>query len=318
MDVKNQVPDTLLEAIQFFADPDVSLAFMVNLHWPDGVVTCPRCKAAETSFLSTRRIWKCLGCKKQFSAKVGTIFEDSPIPLEKWLPALWLVVNCKNGISSYEVARDLGVSQKTAWFMTHRIRLAVQTGTFGKLSGEVEVDETYIGGKARNMHKGKRKLKITGTGGMGKIAVMGLLERHGEDGHSTVKAKVVPNVKKKTMAPEVRLHVEQGSELFTDSLQSYADLGTEYVHGVINHAEKYVEGKIHTNGMENFWSLLKRGLKGTYVSVEPFHLFRYLDEQTFRFNNREMTDGERFLRAAKGIIGKRLTYSELTGAEATT
>jgi transposase-like protein len=314
MDTESAVPDTLIGAVRFFADPDNCLAFVARLRWPDGV-TCPRCHAPEPSFLSTRRLWKCRSCKKQFSAKVGTIFEDSPIPLEKWLPALWLVVNCKNGISSYEMGRALGVSQRTAWFMGHRIRLAMHTGSFGKLSGEVEVDETYIGGKARFMHKDKRKLKIKGTGGMGKVAVMGLLERHGEDGHSTVKAKVVPNVRKKSLAPEVRTNVEEGSELFTDSLMSYADLGAEYVHGVINHAEKYVEGKIHVNGMENFWSLLKRGLKGTYVSVEPFHLFRYLDEQSFRFNNRKMTDGMRFLRAAAGIMGKRLTYTALTGNE---
>jgi transposase-like protein len=319
MDARHGVPDTLLQAIKFFSDPDASLAFMVGLRWPDGTVTCPRCKAAETSFLSTRRLWKCRACKKQFSAKVGTIFEDSPIPLDKWLPALWMVVNCKNGISSYEIARAIGVSQKTAWFMAHRIRLAVQTGSFDKISGEVEVDETFIGGKARFMHKHKRAQKITGRGPMGKTAVMGLLERHGEDGHSAVKvAKVVPNTKRKSLSPEVRAHVEAGSEVFTDTLMSYSDLGAEYVHGVINHAEKYVEGKIHTNGMENFWSLLKRGIKGTYVSVEPFHLFRYLDEQTFRFNSRKMTDGMRFLRAAQGIVGKRLTYSALTAAEATT
>jgi transposase-like protein len=199
--------------------------------------------------------------------------------------------------------------------MGHRLRLAMQSGGFGKLSGEVEVDETFIGGKARFMHKGKRAQKIKGRGPMGKTAVMGLLERHGEDGHSTVKTKMVPNVKRKSLSPEVREHVEAGSEIFTDTLQSYADLGAEYVHGVINHAEKYVEGKIHTNGMENFWSLLKRSIKGTYVSVEPFHLFRYLDEQSFRFNSRKMTDGMRFLRAAVGIIGKRLTYAELIGTE---
>jgi transposase-like protein len=316
MDASNASPASLLEAVTFFADPDTSLAFVARLRWPDGVVKCPRCQAAEATFLSTRRLWKCRACKKQFSAKVGTIFEDSPIPLEKWLPALWLVVNCKNGISSYELARALGVSQRAAWFMGHRLRLAVQSGGFGKISGEVEVDETFIGGKARFMHKGKRAEKITGRGPMGKTAVMGLLERHGEDGHSTIKvAKVVPNTKRKSLSPEVREHVEPGSEVFTDTLMSYSDLGADYVHGVINHAEKYVEGKIHTNGMENFWSLLKRSIKGTYVSVEPFHLFRYLDEQTFRFNNRKMTDGMRFLRAAAGIIGKRLTYSELTGAE---
>jgi transposase-like protein len=315
MDVSNATPASLLEAVNFFADPDISLAFVARLRWPDGVVTCPRCAAAKATFLPTRRLWKCRSCKKQFSAKVGTIFEDSPIPLEKWLPALWLVVNCKNGISSYELGRALGVSQRAAWFMGHRLRLAMQSGGFGKLSGEVEVDETYIGGKARNMHKGQRALKITGTGGMGKVAVMGLLERHGEDGHSKVKVKVVPNVRRQTLAPEVRQHVEQGSEVFTDALKSYDDLGSEYVHGVIDHAESYAEGKIHTNGLENFWSLLKRSIKGTYVSVEPFHLFRYLDEQSFRFNSRKMTDGMRFLRAAAGIIGKRLTYAVLTGNE---
>ncbi|HVT57178.1 MAG TPA: IS1595 family transposase [Thermoanaerobaculia bacterium] len=317
MDVKNQVPDTLLEAAQFFSSPDISLAFVARLRWPDGVVTCPRCEAAEATFLSTRRLWKCRSCKKQFSAKVGTIFEDSPIPLEKWLPALWLVVNCKNGISSYELGRALGVSQHTAWFMGHRLRLAVQAGGFRMLSGEVEVDETYIGGKARFMHKDKRAEKITGTGGMGKAAVMGLLERHGEDGHSRVKAKVVPNVRRKTLAPAVREQVVAGSELFTDALPSYNEPAEDYTHQVIDHAESYAKGKIHTNGLENFWSLLKRRLKGTYVSVEPFHLFRYLDEQVFRFNSRKMTDGLRFLRAAAGIIGKRLTYSELTGAEVT-
>jgi transposase-like protein len=314
MDAQNGVPETLLEAVKFFADPDVSLAFVVRLRWPNGV-TCPRCEAQEPLFLSTRRIWKCRSCKKQFSAKVGTIFEDSPIALEKWLPVLWLVVNCKNGISSYEVARALGVTQKTAWFMGHRIRLAVQTGTFGKMSGEVEVDETFIGGKARFMHKGKRAEKITGTGGMGKTAVMGLLERHGELGHSTIKAKVVPNTKRKTLAPEVREQVEPGSEVFTDALRSYDDLGADYIHQVIDHAESYAKGKIHTNGLENFWSLLKRSIKGTYVSVEPFHLFRYLDEQSFRFNGRKLTDGLRFLRAAAGVVGKRVTYTELIGAE---
>lgn len=315
MDTKTALPRTLLEAVTYFSDQDTCLDFMLQLRWPDGV-SCPTCGRTDVRFISTRKLWECKSKhpRRQFSIKVGTIFEDSALGMDKWLPVVWLITNCKNGISSYEVARDLGVTQKTAWFMLQRVRLAMQIGSLQKISGEVEVDETYIGGKARFMHKDKRKLKITGTGGMGKVAVMGLLERHGEGGHSTVKAKVVPNVRKKTMAPEVRQHVEAGSEVFTDSLMSYADLGAEYVHGVINHAEKYVEGKIHTNGMENFWSLLKRSLKGTYVSVEPFHLFRYLDEQTFRFNNRKMTDGERFLAVAANTVGRRLTYAELTAA----
>jgi transposase-like protein len=314
MDSNGRLPETLVEAIRFFSDADVCLSFVVQLRWSNGI-TCPRCGSGDHSFLSTRRVWKCKGCKKQFSVKLGTIFEDSPIGLDKWLPALWMVINCKNGISSYEMARALGVTQKTAWFMNHRIRLAVQEGTFEPMSGEVEVDETFIGGRARFMHEDKRAEKITGTGGMGKTAVMGLLERHGKDGHSRVKAKVIPNVKRKTMSPEIRQHVEEGSEVFTDSLKSYEDLSDAYTHEVINHAESYVRGKVHTNGMENFWSLLKRSIKGTYVSVEPFHLFRYLDEQTYRFNTRKLSDGLRFLHAAVGIIGKRLTYAGLTGKE---
>ncbi len=318
MDTAQRLPEALTEAIRFFTDLDVCLAFVANLRWPGGV-TCPRCGAPEPSFLSTRKLWKCKGCKKQFSVKVGTIFEDSPIGLDKWLPALWMVVNCKNGISSYEMARALGVTQKTAWFMNHRIRLAVQEGSFEPMSGEVEVDETFIGGRARFMHKEERERKITGTGGMGKTAVMGLLERHGVDGHSKVRAKVVPNTRRKTLGPEVRQNVVEGSEVFTDALKSYNDLSDAYSHAVIDHAECYAKGKVHTNGLENFWSLLKRSIKGTYVSVEPFHLFRYLDEQSFRFNTRKLSDGGRFFRAAVGIIGKRLTYTGLTGsAEAQT
>jgi transposase-like protein len=311
-----RLPRNLLEAVRYFADADTCRDFMVALRWPDGV-TCPTCGRGDVRFIATRKLWECKDKhpRKQFSIKVGTIFEDSPLGMEKWLPVVWLIANCKNGISSHEVGRDLGVTQKSAWFMLQRVRLAMQLGSFQKLSGEVEVDETYIGGKARFMHKGRRAEKITGTGGMGKTAVMGLLERHGEPGHSTVKAKVVPNVRRKTLAPEVRDQVKVGSEVFTDALRSYDDLGADYVHQVIDHAESYARGKVHTNGLENFWSLLKRSIKGTYVSVEPFHLFRYLDEQSFRFNNRTVTDGERFLSVAKNTVGRRLTYAELTAAE---
>ena len=307
----------LIEAVRFFSDPDAALGFVAGLRWPDGVV-CPHCGVKEVSFLKTRRIWKCKSCHKQFSVKVGTLFEDSPIGLDKWLPCLWMLVNCKNGISSYEIARALGVTQKTAWFMAHRVRLAMQTGTFAKLAGEIEVDETFIGGRARFMHQGKRRQKITGTGSKDKAAVMGLLQRHSDKGHSTVRVKVVPNIKRVTLAPEVRQHVAEGSEIFTDALKSYDDLDADFVHKVIDHAERYVDGKVHTNGLENFWSLLKRSIRGTYISVEPFHLFRYLDEQSFRFNARKVSDGVRFLLAAAGIVGKRLTYHDLIGAEATT
>ncbi len=221
------------------------------------------------------------------------------------------MVNCKNGISSCESARDLGVTQKTAWFMNHRLRFALTDGGSGLLSGEVEADETFIGGKARNMHKVKRAIKITGTGGKDKTAVMGILERGGK-----VRTKVVPNRKKSALQAEVRKHVEAGSALYTDALLSYEGLAGDYAHQVVDHAVKYVDGKVHTNGLENFWSLLKRGINGTYVSVEPFHLFRYLDEQTFRYNFRkDMDDYDRFELALSQITGKRLTYEHLTGKD---
>lgn len=305
-------PKTLLEAIRYFADLDVATEFTARLRWPDGPV-CPKCGVLDEKhyYLKTRRVWKCRACKKQFSVKVGTIFEDSAIGLDKWLPAVWLIANCKNGISSYELAKDLGVTQKTGWFMLHRIRLAMQTGTFEKLSGQVEADETFIGGKARNMHKSKRKEKITGRGSSGKVAVMGLLERHGK-----VKTKIVPDTTSRTLQVEVRENVEPGSEVHTDALRSYRGLDPEYVHNVVDHAERYVDGHVHTNGLENFWSLLKRGIKGTYVSVEPYHLFRYLDEQAFRFNEREGKDADRFAKTLGSVSGRRLTYLELTGETA--
>ncbi|HUY09568.1 MAG TPA: IS1595 family transposase, partial [Candidatus Dormibacteraeota bacterium] len=283
--------------------------------WPDGKVTCPTCGSQEVHFIASRRVWRCKvkHPRQQFSVKVGTIFEDSPIGFDKWLPAIWLITSAKNGISSYELHRSLGVGQKTAWFMLHRIRLAMQTNTFEKMGGKVEVDETFIGGKARFMHQSDRARKITGTGGSGKAAVMGLLERGSTERHSTVRAKVVENVRRKTLAPEVRANVLAGVEVFSDALQSYSDLDADYIHQVINHAVAYVEGNVHTNGIENFWSLLKRSLRGTYVSVEPFHLFRYLDEQALRFNTREDSDAARFEKVLGQVSGRRLTYGDLTG-----
>jgi transposase-like protein len=314
-------PKTLQQTIQFFSDYDNCRKFMAFVRWMDGVVRCPRCNSEKITYLEKARLYRCYGDhpKQKFSLKVGTVFEDSPIPLEKWLPAVWLVVNCKNGISSYEIHRALGVTQKSAWFMLHRIRLAMQDGTLGsKLGGkggEVEADETFIGGKARNMHKSVKARKISGQGRNtdDKIMVMGILERGGR-----IRTKIVADRKKETLQAEVRANVEAGSALFTDELGGYKGLHGEYEHQIIDHAVRYVDGRIHTNGMENFWSLLKRGLAGTYVAVEPFHLFRYLDEQAFRYNNRAtkdnpLSDADRFQLALSQIAGKRLTFAEVTG-----
>jgi transposase-like protein len=315
----SELPQTLIEAIRYFQDPDVCQDFMVTLRWPDGVVACPSCGRSDVRYVSTRRLWECKEkhAKRQFSVKVGTIFEDSPIGLDKWLAAIWLIANDKNGVSSYEMARALGVTQKTAWFMLHRIRLAMQSDDFTKLGGTVEVDETFIGGKARFMHRNRQNKAVNGRGPIGKTAVMGLLERHGPDGHSTVRVSVVKNVKRSTLTGQVRRHVQQGAEVYSDAWVGYNGLEREYIRGVIDHAEAYVDGKIHTNGIENFWALLKRAIKGTYVNVEPFHLFRYVDEEAFRFNSRKARDGDRFANLTANVTGKRLTYAELT-ASATT
>jgi transposase-like protein len=304
-------PETLQETITYFADEDRAFEFVRGFRWLNGAAQCPDCGSKDNYFLPSGKVWKCKACARKFSLKVGTVFEDSPIKLGTWLCAFWLTVNAKNGISSYEIHRALGVTQKTAWFMLQRIRLALQNGSIVKMSGTVEADETYIGGKARNMHAGKRK--ATGTGGQGKTAVQGLLERHSGKKASRVVLNVVNNTKRAELQGNVRKYVVKGSEVHTDALKSYNGLGREYVHEVVDHAEEYVRGKVHTNGLENFWALLKRCIKGTHVSIEPFHLFRYLDEQAFRFNERKDNDQGRFLKAVWGIIGKRLTYKKLIG-----
>jgi transposase-like protein len=305
-------PKTLQETIVYFSNPDNCIDYLAIRRWPNGIVTCPTCGSEKVKFNAKRRIWQCSvhHPMRQFSIKIGTVMEDSPIGLDKWMMATWMVTNCKNGISSYEIARDVKVTQKSAWFMLHRIRLAMQDDFFGsKLGGEVEVDETFIGGKARNMHVSERKRRITGTGTKDKTAVMGMLERGGK-----IRAKVVSTRKKHELQAEVYKHVEAGAALYSDALKSYDGLETDYAHQVVDHAVQYVDGRVHTNGLENFWSLLKRGISGTYVSVEPFHLFRYLDEQMFRFNNRkDLDDAGRFNLAVSQIVGKRLTYAQLTG-----
>ncbi|MBZ5665038.1 MAG: IS1595 family transposase [Acidobacteriia bacterium] len=327
-----ETPKTLQEAIQYFADFENCRQFMIAIRWLDGKVRCPECRSEKVTYLEKARLYKCYGkhSRAKFSLKVGTVFEDSPIPLEKWLPAVWMLVNDKNGISSYELHRALGITQKTAWFMLHRIRLGMsmkhkhptfgpsKLGDGGKGNGAVEVDETFIGGKLKNMHKDRRARFAAESGhaggATGKAIVQGILDREARQ----VRAKVVPNVKRETLQNEVLENVKYGTTVYTDDAVPYDKLHWRYVHEVVNHAEEYVRGQVHTNGLENFWSLLKRGLKGTYVAVEPFHLDRYIDEQVFRYNNRAtkgnpLNDADRFALAISQVVGKRLTYDELTG-----
>ncbi|HTD21818.1 MAG TPA: IS1595 family transposase [Terriglobales bacterium] len=312
-------PKTLQQAILFYSNPDNCLEYMKAIRWPDGNVCCPTCGRTDVVFLKNQRKWQCKSVhpKRQFSAKVGTIFEDSPIGLDKWLTAVWMICNCKNGVSSYEIARAIGVTQKSAWFMMHRIRLAMQDGSMVKLGGggrEVEADETFIGGKAKFMHLAERKRRITSRGGHNdKTTVFGVMERGGN-----VRCQVISTTRRHAIQKAVKENVAAESALYTDALGSYRGMENEYAHQVIDHAIAYVNGRVHTNSMENFWSLLKRSIGGTYVSVEPFHLYRYLDEQCFRFNNRKdanrkpLSDLARFNLAMNNIVGKRLTYTELT------
>lgn len=313
-------PKTLQEAVQYFSDEQVCIDAVAAMRWPNGP-ECPACLAKQPYYLKAQKRFKCRECRRQFSVKLGTIFEDSPIALQKWLPAMWMLANCKNGVSSHEIGRALGVTQKTAWFMLHRLRLAMKRYDLGtKLGGKggegVEVDEAFFGGRIGNMHKEKReRLPKTPCGtvsGMAiKTAVVGLLDRSTRE----IRAKVIPQVNRETLQAEILGNVKYGSPVYTDYAVPYDRLNWHYIHEVVNHANEYVRGQVHTNGLENFWSLFKRHLRGTYVAVEPFHLDRYLDEQVFRFNNRHkpMDDYARFEKVLGQIAHKRLTYAELTG-----
>jgi transposase-like protein len=310
----NNIPETLIEAVRYFADLEACRMTLAAIRWPDGI-RCPHngCGGKDVWTIKSKSrgvIWRCKACRKQFTVKVGTIFEDSPLGLDKWLPAYWLEISSKKDVSSYQLARALKVTQRTAWFMLHRIRLAMREGENGDgplapLTGEVEVDETFMGGKEKNKHKSKRQHR--GPGSIGKVAVMGLLERHGN-----IRAKTVTSIRRYHLQSEIQRHVKIGSAIYSDALKSYEGLEAKYVHEVIDHAEAFVRGRVHTNGLENFWSLFKRTIYGTHHSVEAFHLDRYLDSATFRFNTRKMTDGERFAMALKRADGRRLTYNGLT------
>ena len=323
-------PRTLQDAIIYFADKDKAFAYAVNFRWPKGLVTCPRCGGEKHSFIKTRRVWFCYDCNKQFSLKVGTIFEDSPITLDKWMMVMWMLANCKNGVSSYEIARSAGITQKSAWFMLHRIREAMKSDKSVKLGsndgGKVESDEAFVGAKAKNMHRSRRlaiereRSKNPGykatTHFAGKTAILGMFDRQTRE----IRAKVIPNTRRETLQREILSNVEHGSKVYTDEANAYDNaLKDKFIHETVNHMDYYVRGQVHTNCLENFWSLTKRNLAGTYVAVEPFHLDRYLDEQMFRFNNRQnVTDSQRFNKVLSQIAGKRLTYAELSGAGSAT
>ena len=314
-------PKTLQEAILKFSDEQACVDTVSAMRWPDGP-QCPDCigeNAANPYYIKTQKRWKCRHCRRQFSVKVETIFEDSPISLTKWLPALWMLVSCKNGVSSYEIKRSLGVTQKSAWFMLHRLRLALKAGTLGtKLGGTdggpVEVDETFIGGRLGNMHKDEKVRYEKRGGSHGKTIVMGILDRNKKQ----IRASVVPDTTRATLETEVKKNVKFGTPVYTDSHVGYDLLHNRYIHEVVNHGVTYAQGQVHTNGLENFWSLLQRSLAGTYVAVEPSHLESYIDEQVFRYNNRAtkdnpLNDSDRFVAALAQIAGKRLTYKELIG-----
>ncbi len=303
-------PTSLIEAVRYYSSEVVCVEFLSSLKWDGGVKHCPKCDSTEVYGLRTRPVFKCRACKKQFSIKVGTIMQDSSLPITKWVPAIWMVVNCKNGISSCEMARALDVTQKSAWHMNHRIRQAIANGSMAKLSGTVEADETFIGGKDKNRHAGKKR-HMNPSGPSDKTVVFGMVERKGR-----VTAKVVNSAQARSLKPEIAKHVEKDSVLYTDDSASYDGLERDFYRATVNHSNKeYVRGDVHTNTVENYWSLVKRMLKGTYIHVEPFHLDRYLDEQGFRYNQRKGNDSDRFVQVASQIFGTTLTYAALTGAD---
>ena len=309
-------PKTLIEAVTYYADEQICRDVMVQVKWPNGKITCPECGCDRCKPMASRpKYIRCADCKKQFSYKVGTIFEDSPLSLSVWFVAVWCIANAKNGISSCELARATGVTQKTAWFMLHRIRTAMKTGTFQKLGGTFETDETYIGGKAANMHEHKRAKAIQGRGSVGNAIVHGIIKRGDSKQHSRVIANAVGHDDAPTVLGRVRRHVRYGANVFSDAAGAYAELCLTHLHRAIDHSRTHVRGHVHTNGIENFWCLLKRTIGGTYTAVAPLHLNRYVAEQVFRFNERKTTDADQFAQVMLQVVGKRLTYRVLTATD---
>ncbi len=311
-----KTPKTLLDIIRYFSDEKVCVTFLEKLRWDLGIPCCMKCGSTAITRMRNRPIYQCKekGCRYQFGIRMGTVMENSPIPLSKWLPCFWMICNDKNGISSYEVARGLGVTQKSAWFMLHRVREAMQDGFFAQLSGEVEIDETYVGGKGKNKSyaRGLASGIQAGRALSNKTVVRGMVERGGK-----IVADVIENPRRHHLLRGIRERIADGTVIYTDALKSYQALDNYYDHQVIDHSKAYVQGAIHTNTLENFWSLLKRSLKGTYVQVMPYHLERYVIEQAYRYNNRKRDDLTRFIICVSQIFGRRLTYEQLIsrGAE---
>lgn len=299
-----------------FTDPLKAADYLESVRWPDGPV-CPHCGESERKHYKlphkTRRLWKCAACRKQFTVTVGTIFESSHVPLNKWLLAFYLLCSSKKGMSSHQLHRMLGVTYKSAWFMTHRIRYAMTQPAFTeRLSGVVEADETYIGGKARWRTKRHQGVKKTGRG-TDKAPVVALVERGGK-----ARSMHIARVTGEELKGAIRRHVSPEARIMTDSFPSYRGLDTEYAaHQTVDHWKTYVDGEVHTNTVENFFSILKRGVNGTYHHISEAHLHRYLSEFDFRYNARAAngySDADRTRMALEQVGGKRLRYAQTKGS----
>jgi transposase-like protein len=303
----NTRPATLVQAVRHF-DADTAYAYVESIKAPNGHA-CPKCGSVNVGTIKGRRLWQCRekGCRKQFSLTAGTIMEGTHLRLEDWCVAVWMIISCRNGVSSCEIARTIGCKQQSAWHLLHRVRHILKAEHAGQLCGEVESDETFVGGLAKYMHADKRA-EIKWNPRFGKAVVHALFERHSGD----VRAQVIPGAVRKHLRPAVEANVEPGSRLYTDAAWAYRFAHEQYIHQWVNHMERYVEGSVHTNSLENYFSCLRRSIKGTYVAVEPEHLEAYVDEQSYRFNVRHESEWERFDGAMRMIVGKRLTYKVLT------
>lgn len=281
--------DSLFELLDYFNTEEKCIDYLAKVKW-NGGVECPYCANDKAYRLTTgRKNWKCSKCRKQFSVRVGTMFEDSRISLRKWFVAIYLIAAHKKGISSHQLAKDIKVTQKTAWFMLSRIRTSFEP-TKEVFTNTVEIDESWYGGLEKNKHMNKRTKGTQGRSAKTKTPILGILERDGK-----VYALPVADTKAKTIIPIIKEKIVKGGTVYTDEWKSYRTLATDYDHQFIKHsAHQYVDGAIHTNNIENFWSLLKRGINGIYHHVSDKHLAKYVNEYTFRYNNRKMTDGSKF------------------------